>query len=105
MRAPISVASHFRRFKQQAQKILACCSSCSARPSRTFPRLPASASATAIVSLCTSSPIYVIAFATTRLLCMRLGARPSGATLDDLHAVRRVSPVEEAPRDLSPVRR
>ena len=34
--------------------------------SRTSPRKPASANATAIVSLCTSSPTYVIGFAMTR---------------------------------------
>ena len=40
------------------------------------------ANATAIVSLCTSSPTYVIGFAMTRLLCMRLGTGPSGTTLE-----------------------
>ena len=37
-------------------------------------RRPASASATAIVSLCTSRPTYVIILSKTRLLCMRLCA-------------------------------
>jgi hypothetical protein len=35
---------------------------------------PASANATAIVSLCTSRLIYVIALSKTRLLCIRLGS-------------------------------
>ena len=50
--------------------------------SRTSLCAPASASATAIVSLCTSRPTYVIALSKTRLLCMRLGAGKPGATLD-----------------------
>jgi hypothetical protein len=50
--------------------------------SRTSLFAPASASATAIVSLCTSRPTYVIDLSMTRLLCMRLGAGTPGATLD-----------------------
>ena len=50
--------------------------------SRTSLCAPASASATAIVSLCTSRPTYVIDLSKTRLLCMRLGAGTPGATLD-----------------------
>ena len=38
--------------------------------------------ATTIVSLCTSMPINRIAWSMTRLLCLRLHARPSSATLD-----------------------
>ena len=49
--------------------------------SRISPRMPASARATTIVSLCTSSPTYVVLFPMTRLLCMRLGAGPPGTTL------------------------
>src|SRR6516165_3305338 len=61
--------------------------------SRTSPRKPASASATAIVSLCTSSPTYVITCFKARLLCMRLGTGHPGATLVSLHTVRRVAPI------------
>jgi hypothetical protein len=44
--------------------------------------VPAAVTATTIVSLCTSMPINLVACSTTRLLCLRLHARPSGATLD-----------------------
>ena len=51
--------------------------------SRTSFRRPAWASATAIVSLRTSRPTYVIDLSKSRLLLrMRLGARTPGATLD-----------------------
>jgi hypothetical protein len=35
----------------------------------------------------------VINLSMTRLLCMRLGAGPSSATLESLHTVRRVAPI------------
>src|SRR3954464_15781695 len=38
-----------------------------------------------IVSLCTSIPTNRVGFCMTRLLCLRLHARPSGATLDHRH--------------------
>ena len=52
---------------------------------------PASASATAIVSLCTSRPTYVINLSKTRLLCMRLAPESPAQPSTSLHTVRRVA--------------
>src|SRR5919206_4387442 len=46
------------------------------------PLSPVAVTATAIVSLCTSMPTNRVGCSMTRLLCLRLHARPSGATLD-----------------------
>jgi hypothetical protein len=50
-----------------------------------LPTSPAAVTATTIVSLCTSMPINRVGCSMTRLLCLRLHARPSGATLDHAH--------------------
>ena len=50
-----------------------------------LPTSPEAVTATTIVSLCTSMPTNRVGCSMARLLCLRLHARPSGATLDHAH--------------------